>query len=503
MNSTNTQPKIQEPFLEDDLKADMLKDDINSLVNSLSGVECNSGILLLSSGYSSFTQTHFPKSNQKEQKVGTVKKPIVRGITELEIRGRMNTHDSHILFCPHCDCQLVKNGKGHTVALQHVPVGNKPLRLIVDKQRYACSNSDCTYFYDEPIDFKAEDHFITSALESHILDLLKLGNTAKQISLLCNVSKNTVKDIHKKYLQEKYTVNGEGKELKKPLETCKHLGIDEFLLHRGHKYATVIMDLDTNHVLYLAHGKRKQVVYDFIEWVGMDWMKSVEAVACDMNSDFEQAFREKCSWIKIVFDYFHIVKNFNDKVVSEVRKDIQRQMEQSGDKDGAKALKKTKYILTSSRETLKKKEKDAEEGKVISRGASLFEKPEVKQRSGLLKEYEELLQKNELLLLLDVIKEELKEAYSTTSTTEMETHINKIIRMCRETENRHFEWFARLLENHIHGIITHAELHISSGRVEGFNNMIKTIRRHGFGYPDDDYFFLLIMDASRKDEHWS
>ena len=97
MNSTNTQPKIQEPFLEDDLKADMLKDDINSLVNSLSGVECNSGILLLSSGYSSFTQTHFPKSNQKEQKAGTVKKPIVRGITELEIRGRMNTHDSHIL----------------------------------------------------------------------------------------------------------------------------------------------------------------------------------------------------------------------------------------------------------------------------------------------------------------------------------------------------------------------------------------------------------------------
>ena len=34
--------------------------------------------------------------------------------------------------------------------------------------------------------------------------------------------------------------------------------------------------------------------------------------------------------------------------------------------------------------------------------------------------------------------------------------------------------------------------------IEGINNMIKTIRRTGYGYPDDDYFFLKIMDQSRK-----
>jgi len=27
---------------------------------------------------------------------------------------------------------------------------------------------------------------------------------------------------------------------------------------------------------------------------------------------------------------------------------------------------------------------------------------------------------------------------------------------------------------------------------------IKTLRRHGYGYPDDDYFFLKLFDASRK-----
>ena len=44
-------------------------------------------------------------------------------------------------------------------------------------------------------------------------------------------------------------------------------------------------------------------------------MDNVEAVACDMNSDFQEAFEEKCPHIQPVFDYFHIVKNFNDKVV--------------------------------------------------------------------------------------------------------------------------------------------------------------------------------------------
>ena len=73
------------------------------------------------------------------------------------------------------------------------------------------------------------------------------------------------------------------------------------------------MDLDSGHVLYMAHGKKKQVVYDFIEWTGMDWMKNVEALACDMNSDYEEAFQERCPWIKTVFDRFHLIKNFNEK----------------------------------------------------------------------------------------------------------------------------------------------------------------------------------------------
>ena len=40
---------------------------------------------------------------------------------------------------------------------------------------------------------------------------------------------------------------------------------------------------------------------------------------------------------------------------------------------------------------------------------------------------------------------------------------------------------------------------ISSGKVEGINNLIKTVRRKTYGYRDNDYFFLKIMVESRRE----
>ncbi|WP_231536486.1 transposase, partial [Lactobacillus delbrueckii] len=69
----------------------------------------------------------------------------------------------------------------------------------------------------------------------------------------------------------------------------------------------------------------KSSLSDFIQ-VGDEWMSKVEAVACDMNSDFQEAFKGRYPKLDIVYDRFHIIKNFNDKVVSEIRKDEQRRL---------------------------------------------------------------------------------------------------------------------------------------------------------------------------------
>ena len=60
----------------------------------------------------------------------------------------------------------------------------------------------------------------------------------KQVAEITGLGKNTVKEIDKKRLQEKYTIDG--KKLVKPERQAKYLGIDEFKLHDGYRYSFLL-----------------------------------------------------------------------------------------------------------------------------------------------------------------------------------------------------------------------------------------------------------------------
>ena len=367
--------------------------------------------------------------------------------------------------CPSCGSRMHINQRFQKT-LKHLPVGNGISCIKFEHVQYLCP--DCV-----------GRHTFTN----------------KEISELSGVGQNIVKAIDKRRLEELYVEDG---KLRRPDEQARFLGIDEFKLHNGHKYATHIINMKNGHILWIAEGKKKQVVYDFIEHVGMEWMSHVEAVALDMNSDFQEAFKEKCPHLRMVFDYFHIVKNFNDKVVGEIRKDEQKRLIAEGDLEAAKLLKHSKYIVTSSRETLARKDREAKEGKVLRKKGEVFPVSEVKRKDiGYLERYESILQKNRLLFTADLIKEQLKEAYASRNEARMQEFITKILDLCANSGNKHMAWFWRLLVRHFDGITSHATYHISAGKIEGINNKIKTLRRQAYGYPDDEYFFLKLIDMSR------
>ena len=396
-----------------------------------------------------------------------------------------------------CSCGQRMHINSHPdIYIRHLCIGGSLSCLLFPHNQLRCPGCGATK--SQHISFKAAGHLITDALYEYTSGLLASGTyTNKQVAEITGLGKNTVKAIDKKRLQELYTTDN-GRKLIKPERQAKYLGIDEFKLHNGRRYATHIIDLETGHVLWIQNGKKKQVVYDFIDHVGMEWMSGVEAVACDMNSDFQEAFEEKCEWIQPVFDYFHIVKNFNDKVVSEVRKDEQRRLYEEGNIEAARALKKTRYILMSNRSTLQKKDDDAASGRIIHKGSPLFKTEDIKRKSGYEAKYDTLLQENKLLFTLDLVKEKLSAAYTLADEARMAGAISDIMDICQATGNKHLLWFEKMLDTHFSGIIAHATYKISSGKIEGINQKIKTLRRHGYGYPDDEYFFLKIMDMSRK-----
>lgn len=408
------------------------------------------GILFFESGLTDFIQLGMPIQNEGE-------KIFVGKLAECEPG-----------FCPGCSTKLVKNGTLVTT-LRHIPLGIEHTKIKVSYARFRCLNTDCKFnTRSQSIPFKANGYRITKALKECTERLLSDGCTLKQVAEITGLDKMTVKSIHKELLLSKFTIDG--KTLIKPERQAR----------------------------YLAHGKKKAVVYEFMDHVGDEWMSKVEAVACDMNSDFEEAFKERYPKLDIVYDRFHIIKNFNDKVVSEIRKDEQKRLAEEGTPEAAKLLKNSRYILMSKRSTLVQKDGDARQGKLVSVFGEIFNKPEIRAHGDNESWYDDLLEENRLFFTIDIVKDLLDQAYCSNDEVEMCVKLEYIIDICIETENSHFKWFARLLQRHLSGIYSFAKYRISTGKLEGINNKIKTERRKGYGYPDDEYFFLRLMELSRK-----
>ena len=64
------------------------------------------------------------------------------------------------------------------------------------------------------------------------------------------------------------------------------LVMDEFALHKGHSYATVIMDADRMRVLWVGEGNSREAVRPFFELLGQERGRQVEAVVMGMNAAF-------------------------------------------------------------------------------------------------------------------------------------------------------------------------------------------------------------------------
>lgn len=408
------------------------------------------------------------------------------------LHGNLKQEKSDCL-CPLCSSKMHIHNT-FEANLNHLCFGSTLSSLRFNKLRYFCPS--CKHTQMQKVPFQALGHRMTQALWQYTRDLLASGHTNKEVGSITGLGKNTVKNIDMQRLKDKYTIDGN--KLIQPEKQAKYLGIDEFKLHNGNKYAVVIIDMETGHILWIAHGKKKATVFAFIEHVGLDWMDGVEAIACDMNSDFEEAFETMCPHIQVVYDYFHIVKYFHEKVVNEVRKDEQARLLAEGDFKAAESLKRSKYVLNSSYETLQRKDEEANGGKLHSKGSLLFNKEPVTMKPGYVVRYEKIIDLNKLFFSLDLIKEKLAEAYRATDEVEMAKMIEELMDICKMTKNEHFRKFYRLLDNHFEGIIAHATYRISAGKIEGINNRIKTIRRQGYGYPDDDYFFLKVFDSSRQ-----
>ena len=132
------------------------------------------------------------------------------------------------------------------------------------------------------------------------------------------------------------------------------LAMDEFAIHKGHRYATVIIDPTIKKVLWVGRGRGREDIRPFFELLGSAGRDRIKAVAMDMNGAYEAEVRAQCPDAEIVFDLFHVVAKFGREVVNRVRVDEANRL--ADDKPARKVVKSARWLLLRNRDNIKRQQ---------------------------------------------------------------------------------------------------------------------------------------------------
>lgn len=136
------------------------------------------------------------------------------------------------------------------------------------------------------------------------------------------------------------------------LRGLKNLGIDEISYKRGHRYLTVVYDLDRSQVVWVGEGKGRKTIDRFFKEAMSEGQRArVEVACCDMSQTYIGAIEDHLPNALLVLDRFHVVKALND-AVDEVRKEVWR----TASKAERKGLKGLRFIILKNRKNRTRRE---------------------------------------------------------------------------------------------------------------------------------------------------
>lgn len=345
------------------------------------------------------------------------------------------------LRCSHCGSARVFSQGQQTRRFRTVSIGMTPVTIELAVPRVRCR--DCSLVRQVKIPFAPGSRRYTKVFERYALQLARI-TTIKNVAQHLGVSWDTIRDIERRYLEKHFS--------KPKLKHLKRIAIDEIAVRKGHRYLTLVLDLDSGRVVYVGKGRKKQSLDDFWKRLAASRAK-VEAVATDMSAAYISAVQENLPKAALVFDRFHVMKLFNDKL-SELRRELYREATDGLQK---KVLKGTRRLLLRNYENLNPDKREYER-------------------------LEEALSLNKPLATAHYLKEELRLLWEQPGRITAEIFLHDWCRRARASGIRILVKFANTLEGYRSGILAWYDHPISTGPLEGVNNKIKTLKRTAYGY---------------------
>ena len=354
--------------------------------------------------------------------------------------------------CSQCGSEDVIGRGGHDRRFRTLPIGGKPVYLSFWVPRVECHG--CGSVRRVKVGFADERVSYTRAFERYALELSRYM-TIKDVACHLQISWDVIKEIQKRNLRRRFG--------KPKLKHLKQIAIDEISTGKGHRYVTIVMDLESGAVVHVGEGKGGDALTAFWKRLRRSGAK-VQAVATDMSPAYIDAVCTHLPNATLVFDRFHVVKLYNEKL-SELRRALYHQLKDTMQKD---VLKGVRWLLLKRPENLDPSRREPQRLK-------------------------DALRLNEPLATAYFLKEQLNEIWEQEDQEAATALLMDWITYAESTGVQILHKFAKTLRLHACGILAWYDYPISTGPLEGTNNKIKTMKRQAYGFRDTEFFKLKIM----------
>jgi transposase len=353
--------------------------------------------------------------------------------------------------CPACgSADVVSRGRVER-RFRCLPIGPRPTSLVLPVPRVECRT--CGVVRQVDVTFADPRRSYTKRFERYVLGLSR-RMTIRDVAAHLGVGWDLVKDVQKRDLSRRYA--------KPKLKHLRRIAIDEIAVARGHRYMTVVLDLDKGVVVFVGDGKGADALKPFWKRLRPSGAK-IAAVAMDMSAAYRGAVTAHLKGAVIVFDHFHVIKLFNDKL-----SDLRRSLYHRAEADQKKVLKGARWLLLKNPENL-----DTKKG----------EKARLKEALAL----------NQPLATAYYLKEDLRRFWEQPGKRFATTFLDGWLRRAEACGVKVLQQMAKTLAAHRSGLLAYYDAMITSGPMEGTNNKIKTMKRMAYGFRDPEFFKLKIL----------
>jgi transposase len=239
------------------------------------------------------------------------------------------------------------------------------------------------------------------------------------------------------------------------LAAVESIGIDEIAWQRGHRYLTLVYQIDSHgkRLLWIGEKRTVKTLLHFFRWCGPERSLSLRFVCSDLWKPYLKVMARKAGQATHVLDRFHIMAHLG-KAIDEVRAQEVRDLKAHG---AEPVLTKTRWLLLKRPERLNER-----------------------QTSRL----SELLRHNLKTVRSDLLKEEFQRFWDYRSPAWARCFLDEWCAKTLRSQLEPMKRVARMLRNHRELILNwfRAQGQLSSGVVEGFNTKAKLTTRKAFGF---------------------